>query len=314
MLGPIITGGMQLLGQGIQNQRNKQLAEYQNERNLELWKLQNAYNTPFNQIQRLKAAGLNPALMYGTGSGANTAGPATPTQRPDYSLNLGETVQTGMQTLGQYTQIKNTTAQTDNVTADTTNKQLDAILKGYEKTLLEKRAQDLGIKIDTQEFDLQMKKALSQYNVGQASLNLSKLMEEITNLKKAGTGQDIQNQIARTIARYEEQNQIAGLEQTKAQTQSTTQGTINLKSQNAKIIADTIFQAMANEMRANGIESSDHPSLRLISRTLANDGLTGKDVQDNIQQWIQKAKNAPYDDQPALIKWLNDNKPSNWLK
>ena len=36
-------------------------------RQKELFDYQNAYNTPAKQMERLKAAGLNPALMYGQG-------------------------------------------------------------------------------------------------------------------------------------------------------------------------------------------------------------------------------------------------------
>ena len=37
----------------------------------EMWKTQNAYNTPMKQMERLKQAGLNPALMYGQGNTGN---------------------------------------------------------------------------------------------------------------------------------------------------------------------------------------------------------------------------------------------------
>lgn len=40
------------------------------QRNIELWKMQNEYNTPSEQVRRLRAAGLNPNLLYGNGSAA----------------------------------------------------------------------------------------------------------------------------------------------------------------------------------------------------------------------------------------------------
>lgn len=43
-------------------------------RQKELFDYQNAYNTPANQMKRLKAAGLNPALMYGQGTTGNATG------------------------------------------------------------------------------------------------------------------------------------------------------------------------------------------------------------------------------------------------
>lgn len=62
-------------GQGaIEYDQEKALARDAWNRQLEFWKMQNEYNKPSAQVQRLKDAGLNPALMYGAGSGANTAG------------------------------------------------------------------------------------------------------------------------------------------------------------------------------------------------------------------------------------------------
>jgi hypothetical protein len=43
-------------------------------RQKELFDYQNAYNTPANQMKRLKEAGLNPALMYGQGTTGNATG------------------------------------------------------------------------------------------------------------------------------------------------------------------------------------------------------------------------------------------------
>lgn len=46
----------------------------QNQMQWDMWNAQNAYNTPAAQMQRLKAAGLNPMLVYGSGSHSFSAG------------------------------------------------------------------------------------------------------------------------------------------------------------------------------------------------------------------------------------------------
>lgn len=48
------------------------LSENQNSYNTEMWSKSLAWNSPAAQVQRLKEAGLNPALMYGTISTGNT--------------------------------------------------------------------------------------------------------------------------------------------------------------------------------------------------------------------------------------------------
>lgn len=50
---------------------NKQMAKYAYSKDLEMWERQNAYNTPEAQMERFKAAGLNPNLIYGQGSAGN---------------------------------------------------------------------------------------------------------------------------------------------------------------------------------------------------------------------------------------------------
>lgn len=61
------------LQQRAQNRANMKMAEYQWQKNMEAWNMQNEYNSPTAQMERLKAAGLNPNLVYGNGAD-NTAG------------------------------------------------------------------------------------------------------------------------------------------------------------------------------------------------------------------------------------------------
>ena len=99
MIGALIAGGASLLGSALgfgsqkkTNKANMELAKYQNEwqaqenekayqRNLQMWNLQNAYNSPTQQMARLRSAGLNPNLVYGSGVTGNSAG-STPQYQP----------------------------------------------------------------------------------------------------------------------------------------------------------------------------------------------------------------------------------------
>lgn len=99
MIGALIAGGASLLGSALgfgsqkkTNKSNMELAKYQNEwqtqenekayqRNLQMWNLQNEYNSPTQQMVRLRSAGLNPNLVYGSGVTGNSAG-STPQYQP----------------------------------------------------------------------------------------------------------------------------------------------------------------------------------------------------------------------------------------
>lgn len=66
-----LTGFLGGIGQVFSNQAQKNEAKKQRQFSLDMWRRQNAYNTPAKQMQRLKEAGLNPALMYGQGNVGN---------------------------------------------------------------------------------------------------------------------------------------------------------------------------------------------------------------------------------------------------
>jgi hypothetical protein len=69
-IGAQIAGNIASVGlQGIINRRAERR---QWNRNVSMWKMQNEYNSPINQMKRLKEAGLNPNLMYGKGTVGNS--------------------------------------------------------------------------------------------------------------------------------------------------------------------------------------------------------------------------------------------------
>lgn len=100
VLGSVIGGWSSTYAQKKQDSYNRQAATTEYERSKEAtqeaWDRETEYNAPIAQMQRLKEAGLNPNLVYGTGislTGNTHASPASvPTQiarkAPDYSGSL----------------------------------------------------------------------------------------------------------------------------------------------------------------------------------------------------------------------------------
>lgn len=89
----VLGGAISWAATAQQNKKSREFSEKMYQRqfddNLELWHLQNQYNSPRAQMQRLQEAGLNPNLMYGTGSGANSASapsPAPQVMRPNFGI------------------------------------------------------------------------------------------------------------------------------------------------------------------------------------------------------------------------------------
>lgn len=75
--------GGNIISTAMTNSANERMQHEQNKWNLEQWQRNNAYNSPAAQMQRLKAAGLNPDLLYGqnaAGAMGNSSSPAQGTQ------------------------------------------------------------------------------------------------------------------------------------------------------------------------------------------------------------------------------------------
>lgn len=85
------------------NAWNYKMFQESNQFSQDMWAAENAYNTPYQQVMRLRQAGLNPYLMLNGGSTGNassiTSANASPAQTPDLSALQNNTGTLGV--LGQ---------------------------------------------------------------------------------------------------------------------------------------------------------------------------------------------------------------------
>lgn len=106
------------------NEANRKMAEYQYSKDLESWNRQNAYNSPSAQMERYQSAGLNPNLIYGTGSAS--AGNAT--TLPKYqapSMQYHYEAPNVVPQLGSYMDMRAKNAQIQSINEDITTKRLN---------------------------------------------------------------------------------------------------------------------------------------------------------------------------------------------
>lgn len=286
----LIAGATSLIGQGATNAVNRGLSGYSYKKDLEQWHRQNEYNSPKQQMARLKAAGLNPNLVYGTGSVGNTTGQGPSYQKPDFKL---DTKVDALPMMGQYQNIKQSQAQTDNIEADTLNKQTENYNKILQQQVLIKQAEKLGI-------DIEQLKALNP-------VLLDKLNQEVEStgldIKQKKTIQPYQAQITENEAKASEfqselikqqiEEKRGNISLQKVQGRKMEEEIKNISQQRLQMIQDTIWKAKENELRSLGIDSKDNPLFKVISRILIN----------------QEGQEPG-----AIIKWLDANKPSEWIK
>lgn len=141
----LIQGGTSLisnlfnLGQAKkQREHQMKLSEYSYQKDLEMWNKANEYNSPQAQMERLKKAGLNPYLVYGSG----TVSGNTTTQTPKYQAMNPEYAQVQMEApnllnmMSVYQDLTNKKAQYDLTQAQVRSANADIVRKGIENSWL----------------------------------------------------------------------------------------------------------------------------------------------------------------------------------
>lgn len=120
-LGSAVYGG---ISAGKMNRRavkfQREMFEKQGQRELEYWHMQNQYNLPIEQMKRLKDAGLNPNLVYGTGADAQAAplkaggAPSMPSQMSE-AIDFSSVAQMALATKQIQANIDRTQAETERI-------------------------------------------------------------------------------------------------------------------------------------------------------------------------------------------------------
>lgn len=116
---------------------NRELAEYQYDKNYQMWLEMNAYQSPRQQMERLRAAGLNPNLVYGASSPSGDAAPAPKYQAPiedhSYQVRAPRNIIQEFQDIElKNAQIDQTRAVTANVEERTATQSILSALRGYD--------------------------------------------------------------------------------------------------------------------------------------------------------------------------------------
>jgi hypothetical protein len=173
--------------------------------------MNNLYNSPAEQMKRLRAAGLNPNLVYGTGAATSSVAPV---RGADKKLPRNDAPQVDMNSpILNANQVGLVEAQTDNVKATTEatkmnilNAAADLKLKGTqgERSQFDldqaKRLADLTI--EKYAADLGQTKANTKYTLdsneraaAMQGYNIKESVQKVLNLRNQNMGQDLENQL-----------------------------------------------------------------------------------------------------------------------
>lgn len=182
---PVVAAGIQALSQGVNaaaqgsmNRKQRKWSEkmYERQRSDSLmdWAMQNNYNSPEEQMKRLKEAGLNPNLVYGSGA-ETTAGVIRSSNVESWRPQAPQVDMSFLQgALGQMYDIELKKAQTDNVRAATEVAGQDAILRMLQQLETQVRTAKTAQEKERAEFDLEQARSLMPLSIEQAKANLRK--------------------------------------------------------------------------------------------------------------------------------------------
>lgn len=176
VIGGLVTAKKNRDNQNEQNRLDREhenwILDKQRQWALDDWAMQNEYNSPAQQMRRLKEAGLNPHLIYGKGA-ENTAGAiartsSQPSSKPSYNFDANLLPNAAM----GFINARLNAAQTDNVEQQTAIGKQEELLKAAQtaKTLTDNARG---------KFDLQQAEQLHDAVILRAQLENEKIDTDI---------------------------------------------------------------------------------------------------------------------------------------
>lgn len=249
------------------NRANRKFAMHmydkQYQDNIALWNMQNEYNHPSAQMDRLRKAGLNPRLMYGTGSGANTAGSPSPStsknvnfQTPQYGDAVTGAFQSYMDSMYNL-EIKQ--AQVDNLRAQNTTILNDSALKA---------AQVANTQLKTKRgvFDLGLAEDIAKYSVEAAQENVRKIQADTKFTLDSNERAQAMN--ASNLKEAAERILNSRISRAK-----TSQEIKNLQAQKRDIQKSTELKQLDINLKKNGIQPTDSIYWRVLGQVVGRKGI-----------------------------------------
>lgn len=302
-VGQILGAGLSAYSTNRQNKKSRRWSEkmygIQKQDNIDFWKMQNAYNTPEMQMDRFKQAGLNPNLIYGSGSSGS--GNASPIQKADVQKAQFKTPDfsglsnVGSNAINTYFDYKIKSAQVDNLHADNTIKHEQAL-----NIAADTLSKTMGT--SNTEFDLGLKKELRSTSVDAAR---ESLRQQTANTNRI-INQEERDAIMHNYNILESVNKIIGMRISQANTR---QQSLNLIAQRKGINSDNQVKALSAELARQGLSSNDPLYLRLIAQILGghqpmdikvtSDKHKPRNQKDYMRGYKKKKKNW-------LQSWMSD--------
>ena len=243
----------QIKAQQEENRKNREynlmLAQQQNQWNQEQWERENEYNTPVNQIQRMKDANLNPDLVYGNGAVQSISASSpqmtsgAPSSPVDMSV-LGQKMTIG-QAIEYSIRLATMKAQADNIRADTEKKRQETYGQQLSNDFTELANQlDLDAKVLANNLSAQQQEfAIEQFNLLKQQIQTEKaklLSMDLDNVRKRIENSFKDKELSAIVKKLEEDAKISE-QDAKFALESFTYRLLDIQSQGLQSESNTSF-------------------------------------------------------------------------
>lgn len=265
-----LSSGAQIFASGKMNEKTRDFVTREREQvrreALSDWNMQNSYNSPAQQMQRFKEAGLNPNLIYGQSNSADSIRSTDQAkwnpETPDYK-SFGNAAAVG---LSAYQDITLQQEQVKNMHQQRTNMELDAALKTLTATSLDQKNQSAA--------------ALNPIAISTAAAALEKMQQDT---------QIASNQEKRTQQLQPEVLEQAILRTLQMQADNTGKQLNNqqIKQQLENLKKDGTLKELDIQLKRLGIQPNDSMIMRMIGQMTSNG-----DVKAAVKETIKKLKES----------------------
>lgn len=270
-----------IISTSMTNAANERMQQEQNKWNLEQWNRNNAYNHPAAQMQRLKAAGLNPDLMYGQNAGGamgNSSAPAqgsNPIPKQPFQMQLDPLM---------LAQIKNIEADTKLKTSDANKKESET--KGIDFDNLTKEKETLLVKDFLEQwksYDPQKKREMLSNMMDTMYIQYDNALEQA----KAGKFQAVSDYWTHVTQIYSQLGSLYGFDDLRVTDGGVEAGPIvmgrMLKGEVQPFIKDQVLGAL----KTNNIQFVDK-HLQILEQNLSQEQLETslKQFEVEFQKWF----------------------------
>lgn len=280
-LGSAVIGGIiqnnnidrQIEAQQLENDKarryNEKMLDKQNRFSVDMWRMNNDYNSPSAQMSRLKAAGLNPNLAYGSNFQATAPLGGTPQPSPVTDMSALGNKSNFSNAVTSALQAQLVEAQINNINADTKK-------KGSETNILDSDAKfrdayNQGL-LDTQNVQIKLSGSnmeLNDANISVLRKKVSEIDANIEVLQKSATKIAAEALSVNTNTKLLEKN-IQWFDREASARISQLIASANLSSSEASMVRNSLDEAVATFKTRAGLMQSQHRGQYLSNQQSAN--------------------------------------------